>query len=400
MSAPTHQTPISGPVAFGFTGIRQGAIVAVVVIAVLAGAMALYWIFSDRTDSTRDTSQPSARPTIRDDDIAFLKYTSEPEDPEPPAPKIPLPQGKPAGDDSFLSVGQLSPEEQQRQEFQRQQWDAEKSSRDASAVKSFAVAKPADEAPAPSVPFSGSAPTVPTPPPYPPYLADLMGDAGSNPQDKRLDFLKAAEEAQTQAYLGESLQGPLSTHELKAGQIIPCVLKTAINSDLPGDVDCLVRSHVYDFAGGTDIFIPQGAIIRERYDSRASYGQERLLVASHRMIYPDGRSIDLRGMQAVDGQGRAGLEMEVNNHWGKIIMGALLSAVLSTGAQIAIGPYQTIDPSIEQGAVSGFGRSISRAGERIVDRELSVPPTLERDIGYEFNVIINKDIILPVWRTS
>ena len=95
--------------------------------------------------------------------------------------------------------------------------------------------------------------------------------------------------------------------KLKPARLIPSLLITGINSDLPGQITGQVRTNVYDTATGRYLLIPQGAKIIGVYDSQIAYGQERILIAWKRILFPNGKSIDLEGMPGVDLSGYAGL---------------------------------------------------------------------------------------------
>ncbi len=75
--------------------------------------------------------------------------------------------------------------------------------------------------------------------------------------------------------------------EVKTGGIIPAVLLTGINSDLPGQITAQVSQHIYDTATGHNLLIPQGTRLLGQYQSGIIMGQERLLVAWNRLIFPD-----------------------------------------------------------------------------------------------------------------
>ncbi|MDR0653538.1 MAG: hypothetical protein LBG12_09575, partial [Synergistaceae bacterium] len=62
-------------------------------------------------------------------------------------------------------------------------------------------------------------------------------------------------------------------YELKAGMIIPGLLITGINSDLPGNVLGQVSENVWDTATGKFVLIPKGTRILGVYDSEVSFGQ-------------------------------------------------------------------------------------------------------------------------------
>ena len=111
--------------------------------------------------------------------------------------------------------------------------------------------------------------------------------------------------------------GEVSPHRLKprpspwtlsAGTIIPAVLVTGLNSDLPGMVIAQVTENVSDTATGRTVLVAQGARLIGRYDSLVAYGQRRALLIWQRILFPDGSSITLDKLPAADPSGYAGLD--------------------------------------------------------------------------------------------
>ena len=94
--------------------------------------------------------------------------------------------------------------------------------------------------------------------------------------------------------------------EVKTGAVIPGIMVTGINSDLPGNIIAQVSQNVFDSATGNHLLLPQGAKLFGIYDSRVIYGQERVLVAWNRVVFPDGSAITLGAMPGSDQSGYAG----------------------------------------------------------------------------------------------
>jgi type IV secretory pathway VirB10-like protein len=130
-------------------------------------------------------------------------------------------------------------------------------------------------------------------------------------------------------------EATLSPYEVKAGTIIPGVMISGINSDLPGMIIAQVRENVYDSATGRHLLIPQAARLIGTYDNGVSMGQSRVLVGWNRIIYPDGSSLDLGKMPGADAGGQAGFEDRVNNHYWKVFGNALLLSIFSAGIQLS-----------------------------------------------------------------
>jgi Bacterial conjugation TrbI-like protein len=92
---------------------------------------------------------------------------------------------------------------------------------------------------------------------------------------------------------------------LRAGFVIPGVLLSGVNSEVPGTIIALAQD-VYDNATGTDLLIPQGARLIGSYSANVQYGQSRLFVVWQRIVFPDGRALDIGAEPGTDSAGYAG----------------------------------------------------------------------------------------------
>ena len=217
-----------------------------------------------------------------------------------------------------------------------------------------------------------------------------------NRQDDKLGFVSTKRE--DSPYLQNGLRSPLSRFQLMAGTVIPGVLLTGINSDLPGQILGQVSQNIFDSVSGRYLLLPQGTKVLGEYDSRVSYGQERVLIIWTRLILPSGKSLSLEGMPGVDLSGYAGLSDKVNNHYLKLASGVVLGSILGAGAQMARGSNQSIDPSFGQLALEGTAQNINQAGQQITRKNLNIQPTLEISPGQRFNVFVTKDLVLETYK--
>ena len=96
----------------------------------------------------------------------------------------------------------------------------------------------------------------------------------------------------------------------------------------------------------------------------------------------------------MDLAGFAGLKDKVNNHLLKLAGAVLLSTFLNVGATYAAGDVEGYNPDVEQEIAGDVAAGINQAGQKIVERQLSVSPTIEVRSGWPFNVMVNRDIIL------
>lgn len=178
--------------------------------------------------------------------------------------------------------------------------------------------------------------------------------------------------ASDQVYNSGEIQSPRSPYQVMAGTLVSATLVTGLNSDLPGQVIGQVTENVYDTVTGRHLLIPQGAKLLGTYENRNSYGDTRAFVSWTRLIFPNGDSILLDDLGAVDGLGQSGLRDKVDGHTGKIIKASVLSSILGIGAELASND----DDQIIRALQNSGQQTLNIAGQRMVDRSLSVEPTI------------------------
>lgn len=220
----------------------------------------------------------------------------------------------------------------------------------------------------------------------------------ANRQDQKQAYLNGS--PQTDTYLNAQRMPAIDANqEIKAGTVIPGVMISGLNSDLPGQIIGQVRENVYDSATGQHLLIPAGARLVGQYDSGVTIGQERALVVWDRIIFPDSSSISLARMSGADMSGYAGFNDKVNNHYGKLFFNALLLSTFSAGVQLSQPQAQNGENYSSSQIIAGsMGQQLGQLGMQLAQRGMNVQPTLEIRPGYAFNIMVNKDIILPNWQ--
>jgi type IV secretion system protein TrbI len=220
-------------------------------------------------------------------------------------------------------------------------------------------------------------------------LSDRPGDIIPSSQARKLGFINAKADKETTN--PHNLAAAPSPYVIMAGSIIPASLITGLNSDLPGATIAQVTENVYDTISGEFLLIPQGTKLFGKYDSVVAFGQKRALVVWTRLILPNGNSIVIDNLPATDVAGYAGLEDEVDFHTWQLLKGVALATLLGVGTQISLGSNQG-------DLVKAFQKSIQqttdRAGQRLVERELDVQPTITVRPGWPLRVIVSKDLVL------
>lgn len=235
---------------------------------------------------------------------------------------------------------------------------------------------------------SGSEPVPPTPA----AAAAAPALAQTSPLDRRTAFVTGGTADPTTN--SGRLNAPAGRHVVTAGSTIAAALVTGLSSDLPGQVVAQVTEDVFDSVTGRTRLIPQGTRLLGVYDANVSTGQSRALVVWTRMILPDGHSIDLDRMIGTDAAGQSGFVDRVNNHWGAILRAGMLSTMLGVGTQVSgFGANDAIADAIRDSA----GQTVGRAGDRIVERQLGVQPTITVRPGARVRVLVSRDLLLEPW---
>jgi len=212
-------------------------------------------------------------------------------------------------------------------------------------------------------------------------------------QDHRLAFLNGNIDRRTTS--PDRVQPPASPYVLQAGAAIPASLITGLRSDLPGQVTAQVTEDVYDSPTGKILLIPQGSRLVGQYDAQIAFGQSRALLVWNRLIMPNGRSTVLERQPGADTEGYAGLEDEVDNHWGMLFKAAILSTILSVGAEAGTSNSEN---NLAQAIRQGASQSFNQVGQQVVGRSLNIQPTITIRPGFPVRVLVTHDLVLEPYK--
>jgi type IV secretory pathway VirB10-like protein len=219
-----------------------------------------------------------------------------------------------------------------------------------------------------------------------------------NGQDRKLTFVNASVDRRTMS--PDRMTRPASPYIVQAGSVIPAALITGISSDLPGQITAQVTENVFDTPSGRLLLVPQGARLIGIYDSQIAFGQSRVLLVWTRLIMPNGRSIVLERQPGADTGGYAGLQDEVDHHWGPLFKAAVLSTLLGVGAELGSGSDgdNNGNSAIIQALRRGAAGSLNQTGQQIVRRNLNIQPVLTIRPGFPVRVIVSRDLVLEPYR--
>ncbi len=218
-----------------------------------------------------------------------------------------------------------------------------------------------------------------------------------NGQDRKLAFVNASVDTRTTS--PDRVAAPASSYIVQAGNIIPAALITGIRSDLPGQITAQVTENVFDSPTGRFLLIPQGTRLIGIYDSQVAFGQSRVLLVWTRLIMPNGRSIVLERLPGADTAGYAGLEDGVDNHWGALFKAALLSTLLGVGSELGATTGTGTNGDVITALRRGSSDSLNQTGQKVVQQNLNIQPTLTARPGFPVRVIVNRDLVLELYKS-
>jgi len=163
------------------------------------------------------------------------------------------------------------------------------------------------------------------------------------------------------------------------GTLIPAVLETAINSDIPGYVRAVVSADVRSF-DGSQVLVPRSSRLIGEYKTGLAAGQRRAYLIWTRLLRPDGVSIQLAS-PSIDFSGESGIGGKVNTHFLQRFGSAILLSVLGGASALASGGATVV--------VSGGQSAASVAAQRDDAR----PPTIRVSPGEPIRVFTAHDLI-------
>lgn len=197
--------------------------------------------------------------------------------------------------------------------------------------------------------------------------------------------------------LNTHLQKPPTPYIIRTSWVIPAILLTAMESELPGTIAAQVSQDVYDSPTGRYLLIPQGSRLVGEYANAIQYGQARIFVAWQRIIFPNGDALDIGAMPGADNIGEAGFHDQVDNHFIRLFGSALLMSAITGGITYSQnqGQNNTYNGNSQRAGdvlSAALGQQLGAATSALLEKNLSIPPTLKIRQGYGFNVVVVKDL--------
>ncbi len=213
--------------------------------------------------------------------------------------------------------------------------------------------------------------------------AAATGAGGGREENLTAEERFAQRVATAEVARARAIPMPAPALTVPEGTIIPAVLETAINSDLPGFTRAVVSRDVLSFDGET-VLAPRGSKLIGQYRSGVAAGQSRAFVIWTRLIRPDGASVQIASPGA-DTLGRGGLEGTTDSHFFRRFGGAILLSVISAG----LGSLNNDDGAQ---IIISSSQDASRVAEIALQKQIDIPPTIEVPQGAPIRVFVTRDL--------
>jgi type IV secretion system protein VirB10 len=222
----------------------------------------------------------------------------------------------------------------------------------------------------------------------------------TNPADPRVEREQQDEtpggyKRPLEANIDSAVGQPYLVYE---GSVLDTVLMNRLDGDAVGPVKVLVSNPLYSH-DHQHVIIPEGTVVlgEAKKIGSAGFGQQRrMTVAFHRLIMPDGYSVDLDQFHGLDQIGEEGLKDKVNNHYLEIFGASIALGVVAGAGEITQGGG-TITTSGSQAFTNGTAASVSQSATTILDRFLQIPPTITIREGHRVKVYFTQDLLLPAY---
>jgi type IV secretion system protein VirB10 len=277
---------------------------------------------------------------------------------------------------------QLTPEQQQAQIIAAKERERVDNSRFAS---NLVFARPPDQAQSEQM----------TPTQFGPAARQANSNLVAPEAERKLEDAPGGYKRPVEANIDSANGQPYLIYE---GSVLDTVLMNRLDGDAVGPVKVLVSNPMYSH-DHQHVIIPEGTVVlgEAKKIGAAGFGQQRrMAIVFHRLIMPDGYSVDLDQFHGLDQIGEEGLKDKVNNHYLQIFGTSIALGVVAGASQITQGGG-TITTSGSQAFTTGAAASVSQSAATILDRFIQIPPTITIREGHRVKVYFTQDMLLPAY---
>ena len=179
------------------------------------------------------------------------------------------------------------------------------------------------------------------------------------------------------------------------GTELETALVNRLDGDFSGPVKVMVTNPVYSH-DRQHVLIPEGTFALGETSKVQGFGQRRLAVVFHRLIMPDGYTVDLDQFHGLNQIGETGLKDQVNHHYFQIF-GSSIALGIIAGAAESSNSSAGLSQTGSEAYRSGIAGSVSQSSTQVLDRFLNIPPTVTIREGHRVKVYFTQDLLLPAY---
>jgi len=171
------------------------------------------------------------------------------------------------------------------------------------------------------------------------------------------------------------------------GAMIDCVLKTRLDTTVPGMSSCIVTRNIYS-DNGKILLIERGSEVVGEYTTGVQQGRNRIFVLWTRLKTPNGIVISLDS-PGTDSLGAAGLGGHVKYHFWRRFGAAMLLSVVDDAAAYAANRNRNGGTTVNLGSTSN---AASNMADTVLQQTIHIPPTLYKNQGDRINIFVARDL--------
>jgi type IV secretion system protein VirB10 len=173
------------------------------------------------------------------------------------------------------------------------------------------------------------------------------------------------------------------------GTIIPCTLETAIDTQLPGYVKCVLPDDVRSTTGNV-VLLDRGTTVVGEIQRGVLEGENRVFILWDRAETPEHAVITLAS-PGTDELGRSGATGGVDTHFwqrfGNAIMLSVIQGVLQAGTALAGNSGSGTGV-----AINSFTSNGDQLANTSLQNSINIPPTLEKNQGDNVAIFVARDL--------
>jgi type IV secretion system protein VirB10 len=213
-------------------------------------------------------------------------------------------------------------------------------------------------------------------------------------QDSVGDASETSLSAQLKPTILQARKATLLPHPdmlITQGTIIPCVLQTAIDTNLAGFVKCVLPQDIRG-ATGNVVLLDRGTVVVGEIQKGLQQGDGRVFVLWSRAETP-GHAVVTLASPGSDELGRAGLAGKINNHFWKRFGGTILLSLIQGTFQAGTALASNSGGGGGGGTnVNSFQSNGEQAANIALRASIDIPPTLEKNQGDTVSIFVAQDL--------